>query len=232
MEPACSSSCCWQGKRLKSPKYPHAGQQDHGTRRDRSLELRGSNLEGDHLPEAQQQTEGQQDSRLDCNGGLKTTPQGCHLAVINHTGQHVGNPLTQGCAQGRDLPLGRCWLTHPGFQSRGCTSQAFGLQTEQSSGLAQLPASAQGCGRWREGSRAELPCRAVAPAAGRGYPLHRTPCREAPSPWVDLQDHPPGERRGPTAAGVHNFGAPQEFAVLGHATSGRPTCSAGAQGDL
>lgn len=64
MEPACSSSCCQQGERLKHPKDPQAGQQDQGTRRGRSLELRGPGSEGGHLPETQKQTEAQQGSRL------------------------------------------------------------------------------------------------------------------------------------------------------------------------
>lgn len=188
-------------------KYPRAGQQDHGTRRGRNLKLQHPSSERGHLPEAEQQTAAQQTLWLACNGGLKITTQDCHLAVLNHTGQHAVNPLTHKRAPGQDLPLGRCLLAHPGFQSSGLHQPGLWAPKWQ--------------GRCWEGNRAELPCRAVASSAGRRYPPQaRTLQRDAS--LGGFIGPPTQGTPGTHSAGLRNFGAPQEFASLGHATWGHP----------
>lgn len=68
-------------------------------------------------------------------------------AVLNHTEQRVGDPLTQALAPGKDFPLGR-YLLHPPrlSEQRALPGGPLGSKLAQGSGLC-----------W-EGSGAGLPC--------------------------------------------------------------------------
>lgn len=96
--------------------------------------------------------------------------------MLNHTEQRVGDPLTQELARGQDLPLGKVLPSlAQAFRAASFTSWAFGLQT--GSGLRAVLGRKWGELRWKH------------------------PVQPGTSLGVDLQDHPPGAPRGPTAQG-------------------------------
>lgn len=108
---------------------------------------KGEELWGPSLEKAQQQTAAQQGSHLLCNNGLKITPQRCHPAVLNHTEQHVDEPLTKATCHRAGFAIGKV-LVSPAQPFRAVSLPAGPLGSKL----------AQGCGLCWEGSGVGLPC--------------------------------------------------------------------------